>query len=117
MKVFDFTTGKKGKLIKDVGAWSGTGHSLLPNGRKIPPLNGYEFHWNFETRNWNGFMYTINSHLPEEFGVEAVCYCTCHNLTLDKWEWCFSATPAWLHSHGLVQSGEPCERILDRIPG
>jgi hypothetical protein len=105
MKVFNFTNGKKSELLADVGAWRGTGDGLV-NGVRVQDFRGFEFHNSFEVKTWEAKETVVIT--PADFAarfgkdVEAVCFCIGHNLTLDVWEWCFCASPAWLTKHGIT---------------
>jgi hypothetical protein len=69
-------------------------------------FHGYEFHNSFQAKVYGEKEET--NFTPADFtakfgaGVEAVCFCIGHNLTLDVWEWCYCASHAWLAAHGVT---------------
>jgi hypothetical protein len=103
MKVFDFTSGSRGKHIGDVkcanscGGWLVTKDGVtykvsLAN----PPGGNANWAWHDGATHlvWKNDAPAGEAPIkPEDFGVEAICFCTgeYHGV----WEWVVLGTAAW----------------------
>ena len=109
MKVFDFTDGKKGKLLGDIKKQNSSGGwFVVKNNKKYcvrlnneSPWEGVKFRWAkhatyYDPKNGNE-MGEVQI-LPEHFGVDAICFCyggfkEMGNDTV--WEWTVLGTNEW----------------------
>ena len=89
MKVFDFTNGKKGDLlgnIKSIGSMGGwfveknekVFRVELVNPRNVKPVAGGKsgVEWKWQNSAFNLIDGEDKPIKPEDFGVEAICFCT-----------------------------------------
>ena len=103
MKVFDFSNGVKGKLLADVklvgwkAGWYAVKNSTVYKVTLVNPPGGGE--WSWHSAAGYGFRDTpsYKELLPEDFGVEAICFCTGAWRTEGKdiWQWSVVGTQDW----------------------
>ena len=117
MKVFDFTDGKKGKLLGETkqpertGGWYVTKNDntfkvRLANPRNVKPIAGVnagvKWEWRSDATSSNG-----DDLKPEDFGVAAICFCTGeyyvtwhknHPKAESEWWWNVLGTTDWNRS-------------------
>jgi hypothetical protein len=113
MMIFDFTGGKRGKQLKEVGRFMGCGDALRwhDSTEKVPSIDRYEYHNWIESGIYNEQTgrYDCKVYRPQDFGVEAICYCMGHVFygvdDPGKWEWAYTATFKWLIEHGVTVEG------------
>lgn len=121
MKVFDFTGGTKGKLLGEtkkptaLGGWfvkkgDAVFKVTLTDAESLPAIagkqEGIQWKWHRDAEKWVGTN-TDGERLPftpEEFGVEAICFCTGRWNTFGQigtseeewtWEWAVIGTRDW----------------------
>lgn len=106
MKVFDYTDGRKGKLLANINRANSSGGWLVRKGDNIyrVELTNAPRLWSWAcsaTRpifNEEGKFAGEEEITPEEFGVEAICFCT-GEITSPKdmagWHWTVLGTDAW----------------------
>ena len=114
MKVFDFTDGEKGELLADIPLVKATGGWLSHKGDLVPGTKVYKIELNRRFGGGNEWQWASSaSHpnwvegqkrpdgdkaiLPEDFGVEAICFCQGEVRTGSKtqWNWFVIGTRDW----------------------
>ena len=102
MKIFDFTGGHKGELLANVPIVQSTGCTRMVKGTtdKYAPfkVSGMEF-------NESAHNFVEHEYKPEDFGVQAICYCL-GKFDGIGWWWCFLATTEWLTTNGYLDGYE-----------
>lgn len=106
MKVFDFSTGTKGRELATIKCAGQLGGCLTTDGDKTYRVrlanaqDGWTFHFN-ASYYMDGADVQI---LPENFGVEAICFCIGeifhtwhkgHPEAESAWEWVVIGTSGW----------------------
>ena len=103
MKIFNYTNGKKGELLAEVSVAQELGSWIVKKGATFkvslikPVVSGEEWLWRNSANNGEAIK-------PENFGVDAICFCIgkidtlwhkghpCHQSV---WSWSVIGTPAW----------------------
>lgn len=104
MKVFDFTSGVKGKKLADIPRANSTGGWFVEKGAKVFKVQvagNQDIKWSNGATFWDHASkeeFKIN---PEDYGVEAVCFCMGEFDT--EWWWHAVATCGW--NREAVKSG------------
>jgi hypothetical protein len=103
MKIFDYTNGEAGKLLAEVPVAQELGSFIVKKGATFkvsltkPVISGEEWVWRNSADNGEAIK-------PENFGVEAICFCIGEIDTLwhkghpdhqSVWSWSVIGTPAW----------------------
>ena len=109
MKVFDFTSGKKGSQLADIPRVAATGGWLVRKGEKVykvtftsegkPRVKGANYEWcasacyaeRDENEQRTGRDISIR---PEDFGVGAICFCRGQSRD-GTWDWFVIGTDEW----------------------
>jgi hypothetical protein len=111
MKIFNFSTGKKGELL---GEWYGG--ALL--GREIyqGTKRTGEIRPDFKIDRYSlNQLVALKNNGPEnhpldivaEFGVEAVCFCSGQIGESGEWDWHYQATEAWIKAQDIDFDADP----------
>ena len=103
MKVFDFTDGKKGRLLANVSCVNGMGGWLVRKGNKVFKVElanapkGWAWHSGATIPLFYNERYDSDQPLTaEEFGVEAICFCSGEIVQPPLgWQWHVIGTDAW----------------------
>ena len=109
MKVFDFSKGRKGALLADITKMSASSGWLVCFNSKVykvdftvdgrPSTAGTNWQWTSGASypEWVNDKRTGKSISirPEDFGVEAVCFCSGKTSHDNKWNWYAIGTNAW----------------------
>ena len=112
MKVFDYTNGRKGDLLGEVkrvtyceGHPFHDGKFMTIGGKQVPQTE-----WSMHT----GAGYRDTPLTPEQFGVEAICFCTgqiSSGRDSGTWIWEVVGTSAWIDK--AIESGLLVAKNLD----
>jgi hypothetical protein len=95
MKIFDFSTGKKGNFLAEatcgaLGGWWLDGKRIDGNSVKI---GGYQYHKSLHSRSGKEIT-------PESLGVEAICFCQVFENNGNKvYNWYYVCTKKWLDAN------------------
>ena len=101
MKVFDFTDGKKGKLLAETQIINSNGSWFKPNTEEPWKIGSITFadsatQWDYDKKKDKHLLAT-------QFGVEAICFCTGQDSISKEWDWMFIATDDWINRQlGIV---------------
>lgn len=99
MKIFDYTDGKKGKLLANTGIANSMDGWLVRKGDKVFRVKlakksprGTSWEWQSGAQFRNG-----KEIRPEDFGVEAICFCTgeAKFSGVTCWMWHVIGTQEW----------------------
>ena len=99
MKIFDFTAGKKGELLANVGYAHSLDGWLVRKGDRVfkvslaaKPKKGSTWEWHSGAQTKSGTPIS-----PEQFGVEAICFCTgaARMNAVEVWRWNVIGTADW----------------------
>ena len=111
MKVFDFTDGVKGKFLANIDRCNSTGSWTAEKNGKLFKVTLAKSHGS-KTDDWswhnsatfrNFKNHTDVNILPEDFGVEAICFCKgffLENVGIEgeeqqRWQWTVIGTNDW----------------------
>ncbi|MGW8177566.1 MAG: hypothetical protein ACWGQW_02055 [bacterium] len=109
MKIFDFSEGKKGKLLGEVSRPDYLPGVYISETEVALPVWRYTFHSSGSRGNKNQWVSFDMKTLKKEFGVEAICFCMgqlSSGSDAGEWIWHYCATKKWLQANGCVEVRE-----------